>query len=153
MKYADILAQIPMNELVKAVLAAAARDADVIEAPPTSTVTKALGITIAIQKSDVDLKHGVIFGVASSLRNDKQDDAVADDYELAQGAYNFMAKANKRATNTHGPDIGGDFVASWVEDGKWRIGFRPHDIEIAKAAARGEFVGFSVGGQAERVDE
>lgn len=99
---------------------------------------------VPIEKADPLL--GIIFGRASVADVfDRQGHRIRAD-QLERAAYSFMAKANKHATDTHGPIIPGTFVASWVEDGIWRIGFKPDDINIAKAAADGDFVGFSIGG-------
>lgn len=141
------------------ILAAARRFG--IEVSDDANVNKATGsesvrITIAINKADVDLKHGVIFGVASSSRPDTAEDALVEE-DMESCIYDFMANVHK-ANDSHGyggraMHLPGDFVASWYQDGVWRIGFRPHDREIAKAAARGEYVGFSIEGLGERVED
>lgn len=106
---------------------------------------------ISIDKAAVDIKLGIIFGKASVANiPDRQGDVISET-ELEKAAYNFMANANKRATNTHKEDIPGKFVASYVSGAEWIVGFKPDDIEIAKAASRGEFVGWSIGGMARQV--
>jgi len=106
---------------------------------------------INIDKSAVDIKMGIIFGKASVANIPDRQGDIINEIELEKAAYGFMANANKRATNTHKEDIPGKFVASYVSDGEWIVGFKPDDIEIAKAASRGEFVGWSIGGMARSV--
>lgn len=112
-----------------------------------------VSIAVTIEKADTDVELGVIYGTASTLSRDKQKMRIKDAKELEKGAIRFMQKATKRATNTHGTTIPGAWVASWVDQDaagnwRWRVGFKPDDVEIAKAAKRGDFVGFSIGGKA-----
>jgi hypothetical protein len=104
---------------------------------------------VEIVKADVFL--GVIYGIASVANLvDHEDDVIRPDV-LQKAAHEFLA--NYRAfndTHTFG-DLPGDVVESWIDGDTWRIAFRPADVEIAKAAARGEYVGFSVEGEANRV--
>lgn len=99
---------------------------------------------IPIEKADPEL--GIIFGKASVADIFDHEGHRIRPAQLERAAYAFMEKAHKRATNTHGATIPGTFVASWVMDGVWLVGFKPEDKRIAKAAANGDFVGFSIGG-------
>lgn len=104
-----------------------------------------------INKSEVDIKLGIIFGKASVAGIvDRQGDVISRD-ELEKAAYAFMENANRRITNTHKETIPGKFVASYIDGDTWIIGVKPDDINVAKAAAKGEFVGFSIGGSAVRI--
>lgn len=98
--------------------------------------------------------HGVILGTVSSLSVDREQDAVADQFELEAAAIRFMerqALGKARATRTHGATIDGTWVASWpFDDGRWRAAFKPADRALCDAAARGDVVGFSIGGSAIR---
>lgn len=123
--------------------------------PPKSDLTEDyVGAVISkayvpITKADIEL--GIIFGKASVADVfDKQGDRISS-RELEKAAYNFMANEQRRATRTHKETIPGVFVASWVENGVWSIGFKPDDINIAKAAQKGKFVGFSIGGMGDRI--
>lgn len=115
-------------------------------------------LDVSFEKADINLKLGVIYGKASATRPDRQDDGI-DLETMEQAAVDFMVLVNKgtgRATDTHDfGDIPGCWVASWIDAdaGVWRVGFKPDDIEIAKAAYRGDFVGFSIGGMADRIME
>lgn len=117
---------------------------------------EAVSLSVTFTKADINLRLGVIYGKASATRPDRQDDGI-DLETMEQAAVDFMVLVNKgtgRATDTHTfGDIPGCWVASWIDAdaGVWRVGFKPDDIEIAKAAARGEFVGFSIGGMADRI--
>lgn len=99
---------------------------------------------VPIEKSNVRL--GIIFGKASVANIfDRQGHRIKEDV-LEKAAYNFMANQQRRATNTHKETIPGVFVASWVENGIWSIGFKPDDINIVKGAEQGLWTGFSIGG-------
>ncbi len=112
------------------------------------------GIFVTIEKAD--LEEGVIYGVASVANvKDRQGDVIRPDV-LRKAAHEFLASRNGAFDDTHGylggGDIPGKLVESWMDGDRWRIGFRPDDIEVAKAAANGEYVGFSIEGLARRVE-
>jgi len=140
-----------------AVSLGAATGVDVVAAPAAARTQP---VRIEVAKASVDLAHGIIFGVASTTTRDDLGDWIdADTLETA--AYRFMEKqavAKARATDTHDfGDIPGTFVASWVErigdHATWSIGFKPIDRQVAVDAANGEFVGWSIGGMADYVEE
>lgn len=106
---------------------------------------------ISIEKSDVNIKMGIIFGKASVAGvADREGDVISEE-ELEKAAYKFMENANKRATNTHNEDIPGKWVSSYVEKGVWTVGFKPDDIQVAFDAANGLYVGWSIGGTGIRI--
>lgn len=110
----------------------------------------AAGVFVTITKAD--LEFGVIYGIASVANAvDRQGDVIRPDV-LRKAAWDFIANHNA-ANDTHDfGDIAGKFVESWFEGDAWHVGFKPADIEVAKAAAAGEFVGFSIEGEAKRVE-
>ena len=153
------LATLPQERILKAVLNAAAKKFG-IEVSEGDAVAKAAGephsAGIFVQIEKADLAEGVIYGVASVANIvDREGDVIRPDV-LRKAAHDFLANRNGAFDDTHdyagGGDIGGKLVESWMDGDTWRIGFKPDDIEIAKAAAAGEYVGFSVEGTAQRTE-
>jgi hypothetical protein len=115
------------------------------------------GFFVTISKADV--QHGVIYGVVNVANLvDHQQDFTSPE-ELQKACWGFMEAIQKGeldgspVDDTHQfGDIPGTVVECWIDDDEnWRIGYKPDDIEIAKAAARGDYVGWSMFGLAERV--
>ncbi|GAC1648710.1 MAG: hypothetical protein NVS4B6_23640 [Mycobacterium sp.] len=116
------------------------------------------GLFVKISKADAI--KGVIYGVvnASNLIDHEGDFTTPD--ELQKAAWGFMTSLQKGqikgspVDDSHKfGDIPGLIVECWVDDdANWRIGFKPDDIEIAKAAARGDYTGWSMFGEANRVE-
>jgi len=122
-----------------------------------TTDLKPAGLFVKISKADAI--KGVIYGVvnASNLIDHEGDFTTPD--ELEKACWGFMADlqtgaiAGSPVDDTHKfGDIPGKVVECWIDDEtNWRIGFKPDDIEIAKAAARGDYVGWSMFGEGNRV--
>lgn len=124
-------------------------DANVKKADDPAGDTTVAGLYVEITKADAI--EGIIYGVASVANLvDRQGDVIRPD-ELRKAAHDFLA--HYRAFNdTHtATDIPGDVVESWIDGDTWRVAFRPADLEVAKAAAQGDFVGLSIEGEAKRV--
>jgi hypothetical protein len=119
---------------------------------------KPAGLFVKISKADAI--KGVIYGVvnASNLLDHQGDFTTPE--ELQSACWGFMAALQKGeidgspVDDTHQfGDIPGLVVECWIDDDtNWRIGFKPDNIEFAKAAARGEYVGWSMSGEANRVE-
>jgi len=121
-----------------------AEDDDVSKADATPA-----GIFVEITKADVEL--GVIYGIANVANViDRQGDVIRP-LELRKAAWDFIANHNA-ANDTHEADMPGKFVESWFEGDEWHVGFRPDDIDVARDAANGGYVGFSIEGAANRVE-
>ena len=116
------------------------------------------GLFVTISKADI--VHGIIYGVVNQHNLiDHQGDVVRPD-ELRKACWGFM-KALQSGEIIGSPvddthefgDIPGVIVECWMnDDDDWQIGFKPDDIEVAKAAARGDYVGWSIFGQGNRVE-
>lgn len=114
------------------------------------------GLFVRIEKADEI--NGIIYGrVNQANLIDFQDDVVRPE-ELRKACWGFMryiqAEASGSPVNdTHQfGDIPGAVVECWMDGGDWMIGFQPDDIEVAKAAARGDYVGWSMEGTGNRVE-
>ena len=110
-----------------------------------------------VQFEKADLEEGVIYGIASVANLVDREGDVIRPAELRKAAHSFLADHNGSFDDTHGyggapAELPGKLVESWVDGDNWRIGFRPDDIAIAKAAAQGDYVGFSIWGTARRVE-
>jgi hypothetical protein len=119
---------------------------------------KPAGLFVKINKADAI--KGVIYGVvnAANLIDHEGDETTPE--ELEKACWGFMAALQKGeikgspVNDTHKfGDIPGLIVECWIDgDQNWRIGYKPDDIEIAKAAARGEYVGWSMEGFGNRIE-
>ena len=132
-------------------------DDDPVRAAAGESVAKGepAGLFVTIEKAD--LEEGVIYGVASVANLVDREGDVIRPAELRKAAHDFLANYNGAFDDTHGyggapSELAGKLVESWIDGDAWRIGFRPDDIAIAKAAADGEYVGFSIFGEGKRVE-
>ncbi len=123
-----------------------------------------------IKSMDEELKFGVIYGSASVAEIfDSDQDYISID-ELKKAAHYFMS--HRKGDIDHDWETHGEIVESLILDkemqeaivkgyvnpddpdgikvNSWIIGWKASDIEIAKRAREGEFVGFSWGGLANR---
>ncbi len=134
---------------------AVSEDDDVAKAERAET--GAAGLFVKIEKADS--LNGIIYGrVNQANLIDHQQEFIRPD-ELRKACWGFMRYLQSGAgespvNDTHCfGDIPGAVVECWTEpNGDWMIGFQPDDIEIAKAAARGDYVGWSMEGTGNRVE-
>jgi hypothetical protein len=106
--------------------------------------------------------EGIIEGVASvaGVMDDEGD--VVPERDLRLAAHAFLSLPQQPFYDTHGftkpgsqpvfgqVELPGRLVESHISGGKWHIAYKPNDIAVAKAAADGEYVGFSIDGMANK---